>query len=398
MTVADPKPPRLVSVDVLRGLVMLAMLFVNDIGAVAAVPWWLKHYKPDLANGMTVVDVVFPAFLFVVGLSIPLAFEARRRFGETATGTARHVLVRTAGLLVLGVVMVNFRGWGWWPILALLASIAAFVSVRGLSASGDFALRAAGLTALALLVASYGAFHPDQSFGTQWWGILGLIGWAYLVAGGVYLCVGASRAALAAGVAVLIGLFFADSHAPFGKFYDRIDVFGFKPTAYLDVGPVLGTHAAVTLAGALLGTCLLPGAPEKGVAGRARFALLLALGLALGAAVTYPSFGVNKNLATPAWGLASAAVTAVLWAAVSLITDTGRMPRWVLWLPAGVGANALLVYLLQPLWFRAWSMAGLSYGALAWDATSGLARGAAAALLLGGIAALLHHRGVRMRL
>src|SRR2546423_15699493 len=81
-----PSPsPRVWSVDVLRGLVMFTMVFVNDVAGVDAAPWWMKHYEESGRgkNGMTFVDVVFPAFLFIVGLSIPLAVEARRAQGDS---------------------------------------------------------------------------------------------------------------------------------------------------------------------------------------------------------------------------------------------------------------------------------------------------------------------------
>ncbi len=73
---------RIVSVDVLRGLTILLMIFVNDLGPHA--PSWMHHIKPSSADGMTLADVVFPAFLFIVGVSIPLAFERAPRPGRRA--------------------------------------------------------------------------------------------------------------------------------------------------------------------------------------------------------------------------------------------------------------------------------------------------------------------------
>src|SRR5271170_2060484 len=64
---------RIASVDALRGLTILLMIFVNDLGPGA--PSWMHHIQPPNADGMTLADVVFPAFLFIVGISIPLALE-----------------------------------------------------------------------------------------------------------------------------------------------------------------------------------------------------------------------------------------------------------------------------------------------------------------------------------
>ena len=64
---------RIVSVDALRGFVMFTMIYVNDIAGAPdkIVPPWMKHFHGK--SGMTFVDLVFPAFLFIVGMSIPSA-------------------------------------------------------------------------------------------------------------------------------------------------------------------------------------------------------------------------------------------------------------------------------------------------------------------------------------
>src|ERR1700751_1246943 len=90
---------RIASVDALRGLTILLMIFVNDLGQGA--PSWMRHIQPSNADGMTLADVVFPAFLFIVGVSIPLAFERARQAGRSAWAELGHVLSRTAGLLCM---------------------------------------------------------------------------------------------------------------------------------------------------------------------------------------------------------------------------------------------------------------------------------------------------------
>ena len=97
---------RVASIDVFRGLTLLTMIFVNDVGGKAGVPTWMKH-APTGADTMTFVDVVFPAFLFIAGMSIPFALGRRIAKGESLLRLAGHVLKRTAGLLIVGVYMVN---------------------------------------------------------------------------------------------------------------------------------------------------------------------------------------------------------------------------------------------------------------------------------------------------
>ena len=97
---------RVLAIDAFRGLTILLMIFVNALEGVHGMPSWLYH-TPDNVDGMTVPDVVFPAFLFIVGMSIPFATAGRLAAGDTFWQLARHVLTRTLGLLVLGVFMVN---------------------------------------------------------------------------------------------------------------------------------------------------------------------------------------------------------------------------------------------------------------------------------------------------
>jgi hypothetical protein len=97
---------RIVSVDILRGLTMLVMIFVNDLAEVKGLPWWTYH-MPGHANGMTYVDVVFPAFLFILGMAIPLAVRKRLELGDSQWQLWSHVVLRSFSLVVLGLLLAN---------------------------------------------------------------------------------------------------------------------------------------------------------------------------------------------------------------------------------------------------------------------------------------------------
>src|SRR5512143_2845548 len=94
---------RLASLDAFRGLVILAMTLVNYLAGVKNIPAWAKHMPQD-ADGYTFVDVVFPAFLFIVGVAIPLALHKRMARGESLLLLLRRVLGRSASLLFVGVI------------------------------------------------------------------------------------------------------------------------------------------------------------------------------------------------------------------------------------------------------------------------------------------------------
>ena len=96
---------RIMSIDIMRGITLFLMLFVNDL-YVAGVPKWLVHTQAT-DDGMGLADWVFPGFLFMVGLSIPYAVEARKKKGHSDSRIWAHILFRTLSLLLIGVLMVN---------------------------------------------------------------------------------------------------------------------------------------------------------------------------------------------------------------------------------------------------------------------------------------------------
>jgi len=102
---ANPAPlKRLLSLDALRGLTIAFMIMVNNNGGRSA--WGFMHHAAW--NGLTATDLVFPTFLFVVGVSIVFAFEARLAKGASPRELARHTASRTCVLILLGIVVNSF--------------------------------------------------------------------------------------------------------------------------------------------------------------------------------------------------------------------------------------------------------------------------------------------------
>ncbi len=99
-----PKPARLLSIDVLRGLTIAFMILVNNEPPPNA--YRLLEHAPW--NGFTPTDLVFPTFLFLVGLSLVLSTAARLARGATRTTLFLHLLRRTAVLLLFGFLVNTF--------------------------------------------------------------------------------------------------------------------------------------------------------------------------------------------------------------------------------------------------------------------------------------------------
>ncbi|WP_345950102.1 DUF5009 domain-containing protein [Mucilaginibacter sp. PAMB04274] len=102
------KSPRLLSLDVFRGITVMAMILVNNPGS------W-GHIYPPLEhaawNGCTPTDLVFPFFLFIVGISIPFAMETKKADPSTHMTLMLKALRRAVIIFLLGVFMSFFLNW-----------------------------------------------------------------------------------------------------------------------------------------------------------------------------------------------------------------------------------------------------------------------------------------------
>src|SRR6266542_2323241 len=95
---------RLVSLDVFRGITIAAMVLVNNPGSWSKNYWPLEHV---VWNGWTPTDLIFPFFLFIVGVAIPFSF-AKRLAGMTRGELLGHIWLRALSLVVLGELLTGF--------------------------------------------------------------------------------------------------------------------------------------------------------------------------------------------------------------------------------------------------------------------------------------------------
>lgn len=104
--VRKPKPARLVSLDAFRGLTIFGMLLVNNVSLGGQTPRQLMH--AEWANHVNLADLVFPWFLFIVGVAIPYAAASARRKHLPTLQYDMKALWRALSLVFLGCVIDSF--------------------------------------------------------------------------------------------------------------------------------------------------------------------------------------------------------------------------------------------------------------------------------------------------
>ncbi len=109
-----PARERLESLDVFRGITIAGMLLVNNPGSWNAVYPPLEHAE---WNGWTPTDVIFPFFLFIVGITTAISLSARRARGATERDIARQIIRRGSLIVVIGL-LLNAFPFFWWGRIA----------------------------------------------------------------------------------------------------------------------------------------------------------------------------------------------------------------------------------------------------------------------------------------
>jgi heparan-alpha-glucosaminide N-acetyltransferase len=404
---------RIESIDAGRGIAILLMLFVNDVAGIDGLPSWMKHV-PRGVDGMTFVDLVFPAFLFIVGMSLPFAIRRRLERGDRMWQVWKHILIRTFGLLVIGAFMVNSDSISdkgvlnplLWTLLMYAGIIFVWNTPPKVQESKQniiLKLRFAGVLLLLVLALLYQGDGMSGIFQMRphWWGILGLIGWAYFVSCLIYIPLRRQIAGLVGAMAILYCIYLADE----GGFL--VSLAWIEP--FIKVSYMLGSHSAIVLSGAILGMILTPESTVKGHKERMRWALIYGLGLASAGLLLHSlhdiheMFIINKILGTPPWCLLSSAIFAWIWALLYWLIDVRGWKQWAVPLKSA-GANALLAFILAPVFYTLFVLLGKVFGGMNFYAdlgnnfATGLLRAIAFAMVLTWLTGFLRRAGVWLRL
>ncbi len=388
---------RIATIDILRALTMVLMIFVNDIWSLTNIPAWLGHVPADV-DGIGLADVVFPAFLFIVGLSIPYALDNRRKKGDPDNDLVKHVLWRTLALVVMGVWLVNgetinasatgIPRYAWGPLCCLC-----FILIWNTYSSHTrraliYALRATAITALVVMAVLYRGGPDDalRTFSPQWWGILGMIGWAYLVCG-LIAVYARNRFPVIVIAWILLSLLSMATHA------EMLPAFvDYLPAALRD-----GTHAGLTMGGVLT-VLIFRHYREKNDNRNLTLALLgLSILLVVFSMATRPYWGLSKLSATPAWLFLCSAFTILAFVVIYWMADVYRKDHWFdVVKPAGTAT--LLCYLVPHFAYFGKHMLGITLPEFLLSGVVGLLKSLLFALLCVFITRLLIGMGVRLRL
>jgi heparan-alpha-glucosaminide N-acetyltransferase len=346
---------RISSIDIMRGLTLLLMLFVNDLNMDVA-PAWLGHMKANF-DGMGLADWVFPGFLFMVGMAIPFSFSKRISKGLTLAVNSRHIFIRTISLLIIGVLMLNTGrvnreltglSENLWALLMYVGVFLVWNDYRDKDKKffTVTTLRLAGIALLVFLVFKFrsGQSANDGSLITGWWGILGLIGWGYLVSAFTYLLCRDS-------ILKTVG---------FTVFFLILNILsGLKLLEFLNpVKPFLGVIIEgnvpfIVLTG-LLASLIL----RKSTASGHKMVILnfLVLGIfcLVAGFILRQWFILSKIKATPSWGLVCCGISFLVFIIIYVVTDVFQKKAWASFFkPAG--ENSLTTYLAPDiLYFVIW--------------------------------------------
>ncbi|MBC9797985.1 heparan-alpha-glucosaminide N-acetyltransferase domain-containing protein [Sinomicrobium weinanense] len=343
---------RLRSIDILRALTMFFMIWVNDFWTLKEVPKWLEHAKAS-EDYLGFSDIIFPLFLFIVGLSIPLAIKNRLGRGDSQWTIARHILIRSFSLLLIGVYMVNYEtayddgiiiGKYLWCIFMAVAVFLIWTHWKKspVPKKWHFPLQVLGILVLLFLAIIYkGGASGEHWMRTQWWGILGLIGWAYLVNALVFLYARGNFAIMIAAWLV----------------FNILSVLGqtemaLKPDGVFSYASTIlgGTVPGFTTAG-IVASLVFDKWSKASI--KQAYAILVAIGVicliyGLG---TRPLWGISKLRGTPSWLAVCSAMGFMLFALLHYIADKKKIINWArIIAPAGTATLTcyLLPYIIYP--------------------------------------------------
>lgn len=377
------KSSRIASIDIFRSITMFLMLWVNDFAGMSGVPHWMKHAAMT-EDMLGFSDLVFPAFLFCVGMSIPFAIDSRFRKGDSLFQVIGHILLRSLALIVMGLFSMNCGtvegglSHQWFSILMVIG----FFLVWNVYPSKKWyfsAMKIAGVALLAFLVVH--RIASGLSIRTGWWGILGLIGWAYLIVSLLYLLCRDRLWKSGVLFAVFVSLMLlAQSGVKF---------LGFYPGGW--------THPAFVATG-LFVSCV---AREGNVNRKNRFFFIFALGVCVlmlsCGSLAHTKWICSKIMATPTWYFYCISIFVAVYTIIFYVADVLEKTSWARPIKAA-GTATLTCYMLPTITYSVRQLLHLFYPGFLTSGVPGLLKSAVFAFVIIILAELLSRVNIKLKI
>jgi len=340
----------------MRGLTLVLMLFVNDLNMNVA-PAWLGHRPADF-DGMGFADWVFPGFLFIVGMAIPFAFSKRFSSGQSTYDISRHILTRSLSLIVIGVLMLNSGrvnseltgiSKNLWALLMYLG-VFLFWNDYSDKENKFFTITALKFTGLAIFFFLIFKFRSGQSENngslvTSWWGILGLIGWGYLISAFTYVLCRDSILKTS-----LFALFFLVMNM-----LSDWKLLGFLDPLKPVFGIIIDGNVPFIVLSGLIGGLIIKKIPV--IEFKKVISIFTGLGVLyiISGFILRKWFIISKIQATPSWGMICNGISFIIFILLYWIADVRNKINWASFLqPAG--ENSLTTYIAPDiLYYLIWS-------------------------------------------
>ncbi len=376
--------PRIVSLDVFRGMTIAGMVLVNNPGTWSAIYGPLKHAE---WHGITPTDYIFPFFLFIVGVAIPIALSKRIETGITRDVyfkiVTRSVLIFALGILMSAIPFFNFAEtqipWLLKVLIVLSYSAALFLylwdkTIPALIVAGVTAAIVTGFFLAGSVVAPYNIATMRIP------GVLQRIAVCYLVVSLIYLHTNWKQQSVI-GIALLLLYWLLMTIVPvpgcevwtvddkacnLAAWLDRTiltEAHMWRSAKVFDPEGILSTIPAIvtTISGVLTGTWLLRkdkgerikyNDPENSAVRSPHSALEKALGLFFAGTVLLAVgwswslvFPLNKSLWTSSYVVYTSGLALLTLAFCYYVIDIKGYKRWAKpFVIFGVNALALFVF------------------------------------------------------
>ncbi|MBH09466.1 MAG: hypothetical protein CMG74_03770 [Candidatus Marinimicrobia bacterium] len=379
---------------------MFLMIWVNDFWTLTNIPKWLIHAKYG-EDYLGFSDLIFPWFLFIVGLSIPYAIENRISQGQKSIIIWIHILFRTIALIIMGLFHMNMETYNHdvsiisKPIFTIICTIAIFSIWNKYPKNKNdnksiFRYRSIiGIFILACLFIIYKGKGNDGSeigFSIHWWGILGLIGWVYIIAASLYLIF---RKSTLAAVILFTACIILNIVSSLGYSYN---IFSWQNSNWI---PGNGGLQGLAFGGIITSLLLKKYDISKNIRKFYTLLSIIAIIAFFSGLFLRKYFIINKISGTPSWILISLSSSILIFTLLHWITDLKGKINW--YKPINTaGTDTLTCYLVPYIYYSAGTILGIQMPVFLRTGIIGLTKSILFSFIIIWIARLLRTKNIRL--